>query len=387
MRRVIIGVSREMEYDLRNDFFGHLERMPPEYFRQRRTGDLMSRATNDLNAVRMMAGPSVMYATQTLLVFVVAIILMLSIDARLTLIGPAAAAAGVDLGEAVRQRIHRRFERIQEQLAEMSAVAQENLSGVRVVRAYGQESAELEKFHRANEEYVSRNRGLIRLQGAFYPSMTLFLGFGALLVLWQGSRDVIQGRITVGQLVAFNAYLVMLSWPMIAFGWVTNMLQRGSASWGRMLEILDAPPTIADPPNPVSLDPASVAGRIEIRGLSYAYDAQPVLQDINVTVEPGRTAAIVGPTGSGKSTLLQLLVRLIDPPPGTVRIDGVDVRDLPLSTLRRAVSVAPQEPFLFSDTDRSQHRVCAGDRLAAAGGASRGGRARGGRCAPRQGSG
>jgi len=169
-------------------------------------------------------------------------------------------------------------------------------------------------------------------------------------VLWQGSRDVIQGRISVGQLVAFNAYLVMLSWPMIAFGWVTNMLQRGFASWGRMLEILDAPPTIADPPDPVWLDPASVAGRIEIRGLSYTYDAQPVLQDINVTVEPGQTAAIVGPTGSGKSTLLQLLVRLIDPPPGTVRIDGVDVRDLPLSTLRRTVSVAPQEPFLFSDT-------------------------------------
>jgi len=350
MRRVIIGVSREMEYDLRNDFFGHLERMPPEYFRQRRTGDLMSRATNDLNAVRMMAGPSVMYATQTLLVFVVAIILMLSIDARLTLIGllplPLVSISVKLFGSA----IHRRFERIQEQLAEMSAVAQENLSGVRVVRAYGQESAELEKFHRANEEYVSRNRGLIRLQGAFYPSMTLFLGFGALLVLWQGSRDVIQGRITVGQLVAFNAYLVMLSWPMIAFGWVTNMLQRGFASWGRMLEILDAPPTIADPPDPVWLDPASVAGRIEIHGLSYTYDAQPVLQDINVTVEPGQTAAIVGPTGSGKSTLLQLLVRLIDPPPGTVRIDGVDVRDLPLSTLRRTVSVAPQEPFLFSDT-------------------------------------
>jgi ATP-binding cassette subfamily B protein len=350
MRRVIIGVSREMEYDLRNDFFGHLERMPPEYFRARRTGDLMSRATNDLNAVRMMAGPSVMYATQTVLVFIVAIILMLSIDARLTLIGllplPLVSVSVKLFGSA----IHRRFERIQEQLAELSAVAQENLSGVRVVRAYGQESAELEKFHRANEEYVARNRGLIRLQGAFYPSMTLFLGLGALLVLWQGSRDVIQGRITVGQLVAFNAYLVMLSWPMIAFGWVTNMLQRGSASWGRMLEILDTPPAIADPAHPVALDPVTTAGHVTIRGLSFAYGEQLVLEGINLTIEPGQTAAIVGATGSGKSTLLQLLVRMIDPPPGTVLIDGIDVRDLSLATLRRVVSMAPQEPFLFSDT-------------------------------------
>src|SRR5580765_6530084 len=350
MRRVIIGVSREMEYDLRNDFFGHLERMPPEYFRQRRTGDLMSRATNDLNAVRMMAGPSVMYATQTLLVFVVAIILMLSIDARLTLIGllplPLVSISVKLFGSA----IHRRFERIQEQLAEMSAVAQENLSGVRVVRAYGQESAELEKFHRANEEYVSRNSGLIRLQGAFYPSMTLFLGFGALLVLWQGSRDVIQGRITVGQLVAFNAYLVMLSWPMIAFGWVTNMLQRGMASWKRMLEILDEPPAIADPAHPVSFDLALAKGRVEFRGLNYSYGDRLVLEGIDLRIEPGSTVAVVGPTGSGKTTLLQTLTRLLDTPPGTVFVDGVDVRDLPLTTLRRLVGVAPQEPFLFSDS-------------------------------------
>jgi ATP-binding cassette, subfamily B, multidrug efflux pump len=350
MRRTIIGVSRDVEYDLRNEFLRHLQRLPPEYFRAHRTGDLMSRATNDLNAVRMMAGPSVMYASQTTLVFVVAIALMLSIDARLTLIGliplPLVSVAVKYFGSA----IHKRFEQIQAQLSELSAVAQENLSGVRVVRAYGQAEAELARFQRANDEYVERNRGLIRLQGAFYPSMTLLLGLGGLLVLWQGSRDVIEGRITVGELVAFNAYLVMLAWPMIAFGWVTNMLQRGMASWKRMLEVLDVEPAIADPANPVELDPGSVAGRVELRNLNFRYGETPILNDITLTVEPGQTAAIVGATGSGKSTLIQLLTRLLDPPPGTVFVDGVDVRTLRLSTLRRIVGIAPQEPFLFSDT-------------------------------------
>jgi len=350
MRRIIIGVSREIEYDLRNDFFAHLQRLPPEYYRRHRTGDLMSRATNDLNAVRMMAGPSIMYASQTTLVFIVAIVLMLSIDPRLTLIGllplPLVSISVKVFGAA----IHRRFEKIQAQLSELSAVAQENLSGVRVVRAYGQEEAELARFRTANEEYIRRNQGLIRLQGAFYPSMTLFLGFGALLVLWQGSRDVIQGRITVGELVAFNAYLVMLSWPMIAFGWVTNMLQRGMASWKRMLEILDEPPSIADPPQPLLLDPLSVRGLVEIRNLTFSHGSATVLKDVSIAVQPGQTAAIVGATGSGKSTLLQLLARLLDPPPGTVFVDGIDVRDLSLVTLRRIVAMAPQEPFLFSDT-------------------------------------
>ena len=350
MRKVVIGVSRHIEYDLRNVFFTHLQRFPPSFFQRRRTGDLMSRATNDLNAVRMMVGPSVMYATQTVLVFAVAIALMLSIDPWLTLVGllplPFVSVSVKLFGTA----IHRRFERIQEQLSEMSAVAQENLSGVRVVRAYGQEGPELEKFRVANEEYIQRNRPLIRLQGAFYPSLTLLLGIGALLVLWQGSREVILGRITIGDLVAFNAYLVMLSWPMIAFGWVTNMLQRGSASWNRMLELLDEKPEIADPPTPAVLDPSQVAGQIEFRGLSLSFDDRPVLSDISFVVDPGRTVAIVGPTGSGKSTLLKLLPRLLDPPPGTVFIDGVDIRTLRLANLRALIGVAPQEPFLFSDT-------------------------------------
>jgi ATP-binding cassette, subfamily B, multidrug efflux pump len=350
MRKVVIGVSRHMEYDLRNDFFRHLQRLPPAFYQERRTGDLMSRATNDLNAVRMMAGPSVMYATQTTLVFVVAIILMVSIDPWLTMVAllplPLVSVSVKVFGTA----IHRRFERIQEQLSELSAVAQENLSGVRVVRAYGQERAELAKFREANQEYIARNRGLIRLQGAFYPSLTLLLGLGALLVLWLGSREVIAGRITVGELVAFNAYLVMLSWPMIAFGWVTNMLQRGSASWKRMLELLDVPPAIADPAAPLPLDVLQIAGRLELRHLTFSFGGRPVLRDVDLVVEPGQTVAIVGATGSGKTTLLSVLPRLIDPPPATVFLDGVDVRDLSLSTLRAAIGMAPQEPFLFSDT-------------------------------------
>lgn len=350
MRRIIIGVSRHIEYDLRNDFFTHLQRFPPSFFGRRRVGDLMSRATNDLNAVRMMVGPSVMYASQTSLVFAVAIVLMASIDPWLTLVAlaplPLVSIAVRLFGTA----IHRRFERIQAQLSDISAIAQETFAGVRVVRAYRQEAHELNRFRDANEEYVRRNRGLIALQGAFYPSLTFLLGLGALLVLWQGSREVIRGRITIGDLVAFNAYLVMLSWPMIAFGWVMNMLQRGSASWGRMLELFEEQPEITDPESPVAFDPATAEGRIEFRGLSLELGGRRILSDISFTVPAGQTVAIVGPTGSGKSTLLNVLPRLIDPPPGTVFVDGHDVRDLRLRDLRALIGMAPQEPFLFSDT-------------------------------------
>jgi ATP-binding cassette, subfamily B, multidrug efflux pump len=353
MRRIIVGASRVIEYDLRNDFFAHLQQLPLSYFQDRRTGDLMSRATNDLNAVRMMIGPAVMYSATTLIVFVVALIMMISIDPRLTLIAliplPLVSVSVRYFGTA----IHRRFEKIQEQLSDISAVAQEALAGVRVVRAYGQEQAELDRFERANQEYVERNRGLIRIQGLFYPSMSFFLGLGALLVLWMGSREVIRGRITIGEFVAFNSYLVLLSWPMIAFGWVTNMLQRGMASWKRMLEVLDAPPAVithAAPGRPVIQRVAR--GGIEIRELTFAYEGtpDPVLRDVSIRIEPGQTVALVGPTGSGKSTLLALLPRLHEPPPGTVFVDGVDVRDIPLPVLRGAIGFVPQEPFLFSDT-------------------------------------
>jgi ATP-binding cassette subfamily B protein len=350
-RRIIVGASRDFEYDLRNDFFAALQRQHPGYFQQHRTGDLMSRATNDLSAVRMMIGPAVMYTSSTMLTFVIAIALMLSIDSTLTLIAlvplPLVSVVVRYFGAA----IHHRFEKIQEQFSEISAVTQESLAGVRVVRAYRQESAEIERFRGANDEYVRRNRALIRLQGAYYPSMGLLMGVGALLVLWLGSREVIAGRMTVGELVAFNTYLMMLGWPMIAFGWVTNLLQRGMASWKRMLEVLDAIPAIVDPliPGPIQKAEA-VQGTIEFRNLTLAYGDHLVLRDVSATIPAGTTTAIVGPTGSGKSTLLACLPRLTDSPPGTVFIDGVDVRDIPLRALRGAIGFVPQEPFLFSTT-------------------------------------
>ena len=350
MRRIIIAISRHIEYDVRNDFFARLQLLPVSYFHGRRTGDLMSRATSDLNAVRMTVGPAVMYAANTLILFVAAIALMASIDLRLTLIAliplPFVTIAVRYFGVA----IHARFERIQAQLSDLSAVTQESLSGVRVVRAYRQEAAEMERFGLANREYLERNRRLVRLQGLFYPSMSLFLGLGALLVLWFGSRAVIDGRLTVGGFVAFNAYLVMLSWPMIAFGWVTNLAQRGFASWQRMLEVLDAVPDIADPePGRLVVLP-EVTGAIEFRDLTFAYGDRPVLEHVSARIAAGQTVALVGPTGSGKSTLISLLPRLFDPPPGTVFVDGVDVRDLSLSQLRGAIGFVPQEAFLFSES-------------------------------------
>ena len=350
MRRVIIGASRELEYDLRNDFFAQLQRQPIAYFQQHRTGDLMSRATNDLSAVRMMIGPAVMYTSSTGLTFVIAIALMVSIDPRLTLIAliplPFISISVHYFGDA----IHRRFEKIQEQFSDINATTQESLAGVRVVRAYRQEPAEIERFRRVNEEYVRRNRALIRLQGMYYPIMGLLMGGGALLVLWLGSRAVVGGRMTVGELVAFNTYLMMLGWPMIAFGWVTNLLQRGMASWKRMLEVLDATPGIRDPVagGPIRTS-ADIRGTIEFRELTFAYGpADPVLRGISAVLPAGTTTAIVGATGSGKSTLLHLIPRLHDPRPGTVFIDGVDVRQVPLDALRGAIGFVPQEPFLFS---------------------------------------
>ena len=373
MRRIIIGASREIEYDLRNAFFAHLQRLPLAYFQAHRTGDLMSRATNDLSAVRLMAGPAVMYTATTSVTFVAALTLMLSISPSLTLLAllplPVVSIVVKRFGDA----IYRRSERIQAQLAHLSAVVQEALAGVRVVRAYCREQVEIDRFREANREYVARNREMIQIQGVFHPSLGLFLGLSAVVVLWIGSRQVIEGRLTVGELVAFNAYVAMLSWPMIAFGWVTNMLQRGMAAWRRMLDVLEVEPAVPGPPAAGAAgaagdtDAASAAagpavggsasrsvvalrGQIEFRNLTFAYNGRNVLTDVSARIEPGQVLALVGPTGSGKSTLVDLLPRLFEPPPGTVFVDGVDVRELPLPVLRGAIGYVPQEAFLFSTT-------------------------------------
>jgi ATP-binding cassette, subfamily B, multidrug efflux pump len=293
--------------------------------------------------------------------------MMIAIDARLTVWSliplPLVSISVWYFGNA----IHRGFERIQAQLSDVSAVAQEALSGVRVVRAYRQELAEIERFRQSNAELLRRNRALIAIQGFFFPSMSFFLGLGSMLVLWLGSREVINDRMTLGQFVAFFAYLTMLSWPMIAFGWVTNMLQRGMASWKRMLEVIETEPAIRDEDQPQRsqrsqrspdqigsvnsvVNPSAIRGEIEFRDLTFSYGSTSVLSHVSARIAAGETAAIVGVTGSGKSTLISLLARLHDPPPGSVFLDGVDVRTIPLATLRGAIGFVPQEPFLFSDT-------------------------------------
>ena len=375
MRRIIISASRGFEYDLRNDFFAHLEKLPLAYFQANRTGDLMSRATNDLSAVRMMVGPAVMYLSTTLITAVVSLTLMFSLDARLTLLAliplPFVSIAVKLFGTA----IHKTFEHVQEKLADMSAVVQESLTGVRVIRAYGQEAAEIQRFRQSNLDYLEHNRRLSQLQGAFFPTMSLLLGMGALIALWLGSRAVMSGRITVGQLVAFNAYLANLAWPMIAFGWVTNLLQQGMASWKRMLQVMDTEPAVRDEGSGLKAQGSGqIRGAIEIRHLTFAFGEREVLSDVSFLVNAGETLAVVGGTGSGKTTLVNLLPRLHNPPRGTVFIDGRDVMDIPLGELRTAIGFVPQEPFLFSDTLAANVALGVPDVVAQEPGADPGGR-------------
>lgn len=359
MRQIVIGVSRRVECDVRDDFVGHLARLPLRFFQARRTGDLMSRAMNDLEAVRLMIGISVIDACNTVIVFVVAVLLMVSIDARLTLIALAPlpfVSLSVKLFGAA---LYRRAQRVQAQLADVTAVTQEGLGAVRLVRAYGQEQTQIDRFAEATRQYFARNRSLIRLQSVFYATMTFCLGLGALLVLWVGSGAVISGKITLGQFVAFGAYQVMLGIPMVAFGSLTNTVQRGIASWKRMVEVFEqeearageeaGSPRPAGSPWPAN---GRVRGEVEFRHLTFTYPgtSHPVLHDVSFRAAPGQVVALVGATGSGKSTVLNLLPRLHEPPPGTVFLDGVDVRDLPLDALRGAIGFVPQEVFLFADT-------------------------------------
>ena len=348
MRTILIGISREVEYELRSDVFAHLTRLDARYYHRHRVGDLMSRAMSDLGAVRMVLGPGIMYTASTVATFVGTIALMARISPRLLLLSLLPLLLVSVLVRHFGRRIHDRFEAVQAQLSTLSALVQENLSGARVVRAYAQEGAELRRFAEANDEYVQRNRRLVRMYGALYPGIQLLMGTGTVVVLWLGGRQVVAGAITLGEFVAFGAYLAMLHWPMIALGWVVNIFERGEASMGRIAQVLEEPPAIADrEPRAV----ASLRGEVELRSLTFAYEpGRPVLQDVSLRVPAGHTVAILGATGSGKSTLVSLLPRLYDPPPGTVLVDGIDVREIPLGVLRDAVGFVPQETFLFSET-------------------------------------
>ena len=348
MRVILIGMSRDVEYDLRNDLFGHLVSLAPDYYGRTRTGDIMARATNDLNAVRMMLGPGLMYWGETSLLFVLAMTVMLKVDWRLALYAmiPAPAVSLVMLYSG--RVIHARFEKIQEMFSDISSRVQENLSGVRMVRAFVQEKAEMNRFAALNREYIAQNLKLVRIQAIFDPTMEVLIGATFLLVLWMGGRDVVRHRISIGNFVMFNTYMGMLVWPMIALGWVVNLMQRGSASLGRINQILVEKPSIAAPENPKRL--ANVAGEIEFRNVTMSYGSSPVLDDVNLTVRPGETVAIVGHTGSGKSTLVSLVPRLMDPTGGSVLLDGVDLLELDPADLRRQIGFVPQETFLFSAT-------------------------------------
>jgi ATP-binding cassette, subfamily B, multidrug efflux pump len=347
MRMVLIGVSREIEYEFRNELFRHLTLLAPRYYQQSRIGDLMSRATNDMSAVRMVIGPGIMYAANTVATFVGAVSLMLWISPRLTLLALVPLVLVSFLVRRYGRQIHDRFEEVQAQLSNINALVQENLSGARVVRAYAQEGHEEARFAAANEEYVSLNRQVIRLTGILYPGIQFLMGLGVVTVLWLGGTMVVQGTITLGEFVAFGVYLAMLHWPMIALGWVVNLFERGEASMGRINQLLDAPAEIRDEA-PLPLE--ELRGEVEFRGLSFAYDGRTVLHEIDLRVPAGSTVAIVGPTGAGKSTLVSLVPRLFEAPPGTVFVDGHEVRRIPLALLRSAVGFVPQETFLFSDT-------------------------------------
>ena len=352
MRRLLIGVSRRVEYDLRGDFFGHLQKMSPSFFHRWRTGDLMSRASNDITAVRMVLGPGIMYPAETLTITIGALAFMFSISWQLTLIALAVMPVVSILVKRFGSIIHKRFEAIQEKMSDISALAQENLSGMRVVKAYAQEDAQRAKFAAENDEYFARNMRLTKVWGTFYPMLSSLIGVGTALVLWWGGRMVVASQITLGEFVAFFAYLSLLTWPMIALGWVVNIYQRGEASMKRLTAILDEPPELVSG----RLAPAMLSGRIEFRGVDFSYsgngNGDRVLKDIDLSIEPGQTVAFVGRTGAGKSTLTRLVSRLYDVTEGSVLIDGFDVRELPVESVRKAVGFVPQEAFLFSESVR-----------------------------------
>jgi ATP-binding cassette subfamily B protein len=353
-RWIVIGISRDIEFDLRNDLFRHLEELSYPYYQRTRTGDIMARATNDLNAVRMLLGPAIMYSANTLVFTAGALIYMMKISPKLTLYTFLPLPVASIVIQYFGRQIHERFEKIQAMFSDISARAQENFSGARVIRAYVQETAEVRQFEAANTEYINRSLPLARLMGLLWPTLELTLGLAVVLVLWLGGREVLLHRIRIGAFTAFLTYMIQLTWPVIALGWVINIFQRGTASLKRIDEIMLVKPEITDDPAVAASGPPEneLRGEIEFRGLNFAYNGTPVLHDVNLRIPEGTSLAIVGPTGSGKTTLVDLIPRIYDADPGSVLIDGRPVREYPLEFLRRNIGFVPQETFLFSDTVR-----------------------------------
>ena len=352
-RWILIGISREIEFDLRNDLFRQLEKQDAAYYQRYRTGDIMARMTNDLSAVRQLLGPAIMYSANTVLFSVGALYFLLRISPWLTLVALAPMPIVSVLIQYFGARIHERFERIQASFSEITAHAQENFSGARLVRAFAREEAQIASFEKANQAYIGRALRLVQLMGMLWPTLEFVLGIAMMITLLAGGRLVLQHRIDVGQFTAFNTYMVLLTFPIIAVGWVVNLFQRGTASIKRIDEILRSEPEIDDRRADTSL-PADLVlrGEIEFRGLNFSYGDKPVLEDIHLHVPAGSTLAIVGPTGAGKSTLIGLIPRLLDIAEDALLIDGRPVREYPLATLRRNIGVVPQETFLFSETIR-----------------------------------
>ena len=350
-RWVVIGVSREIEFDLRNDLFLHLESLSYGFYQRTRTGDIMARATNDLNAVRMLLGPAIMYSANTIVFTAGALAFMVSVSPKLTLYAFLPLPVVSIIIQYFGRRIHERFERIQAMFSDISARAQENFSGVRVIRAYVQEEAEVASFERSNREYIARSLKLVRLMGMLWPTLETMLGLAIVLVLWLGGREVLHGRIKVGDFVAFNTIMFQLTWPVIALGWVINIFQRGTASLGRIHQLMQERAEITDVAG-VTATGRELKGDIEFRDLNFSFNGVPVLRDVNLHIPAGTSLAIVGPTGSGKTTLVNLIPRVYDAAPGSVLIDGKPVREYALADLRRNIGFVPQETFLFSETIR-----------------------------------
>ena len=348
-RWVVIGISRDIEFDLRNDLFQHLELLPNAYYQRNRTGDIMARATNDLSAVRLLLGPAIMYSANTLVFTVGALAFMMAISPKLTLYAFLPLPIASVVVQYFGRRIHERFERIQAMFADISARAQENFSGARVIRAYVQEEAEIRAFENANREYIRRSLKLVRLMGMLWPTLEFMLGVGVVLSFWLGSREVLLGHMELGGFVAFLTYMGQLTFPIIALGYVINLFQRGTASLARLNEILAEQPDIKDSPEAEDLP---IEGEIEFRGLNFSYDGKPVLRDLNLRIPAGRSLAIVGPTGSGKTTLVNLIPRIYDADAGMLLIDGRPVRQYLIDSLRRQIGFVPQETFLFSERIR-----------------------------------